>query len=398
MKKVLAILLAIAMVFAMVACSSGNGGSDEDLEPIKIGSIQDLSGTASAAGQANAWGVERAVQEINDAGGINGRQIELTTLDCENDAEVGVTCYRQLVDEYQVDAIIGPPLSNPASAWVELATEDEMPIVGHFMDDVCTLRDDGSTYEYMFLVEPSCSTQSYIIADYGMNELGLKSFSFMYNASNAFAASHEKAFVEYVNANGGSVLNEETFTWSDTDFSAQAQKIAAANPDCVFLSDYAAQAAIAYDALRDAGYTGVILGANTISDQFASLCSNTVENTYFLANYDIYTEDDSNLAYTLVKDYADEAGITARYVNADFGYDAMKVLAAALTQANDPTDGAEVRDILENNISNVELCYSTITIDPATHQPTADMGMFICMHDGQGGIEVEGYFTTEYGF
>ena len=65
------------------------------------------------------------------------------------------------MDEVGVCAIIGPPLSNPASAWVELSEEDQIPIVGHFMDEVCTTDPDtGEAYPYMFLAEPSCSTQS----------------------------------------------------------------------------------------------------------------------------------------------------------------------------------------------------------------------------------------------
>ena len=99
MKKLIAMLIAIVMVLSLVACG-GNGGKDgENLEPIKIGNIQDTSGGASLAGQPNAWGVEYAVKWINENGGINGRKIEVYTRDCQNNAEVGVTCYRELVDE-----------------------------------------------------------------------------------------------------------------------------------------------------------------------------------------------------------------------------------------------------------------------------------------------------------
>ena len=145
MKKIIALALsALMLVSVLTGCGGGNGGSGSNgssgssgaggsqgtvnQDPIKIGSIQDTSGGASLAGQPNQWGVEYAVRWINENGGINGRPVELYSRDCQNDAEVGVTNYRELVDEVGVCAIIGPPLSNPASAWVELATEDKVQI------------------------------------------------------------------------------------------------------------------------------------------------------------------------------------------------------------------------------------------------------------------------------
>jgi branched-chain amino acid transport system substrate-binding protein len=169
MKKLIALLIALVMVLSLAACGANGEQGGDDKAPIKIGSIQDLTGGASSSGQPQAWGVEYAVKWINENGGINGRQIELHTRDCQNDAEVGVTAYRELVDEVGVCAIIGPALSNPASAWVELATEDKIPIVGHFMDEVCTTNPEtGEVYPYMFLAEPSCSYQSYIVGEYAM--------------------------------------------------------------------------------------------------------------------------------------------------------------------------------------------------------------------------------------
>ena len=236
MKKVIALLLALTMIAALfVGCakdekpsenpnnsestpaSSADNSEPVNTDPIKIGCIQDTSGGASLAGQPNEWGVKYAVQWINENGGVNGRQIELYTRDCQNDAEVGVTCYRELVDEIGVSAIIGPPLSNPASAWVELATEDKIPIVGHFMDELCTTDPEtGDPYPYMFLAEPSCSVQSYILAEYAMTELKVTSVATLYNTSNAYAVAHEIPFVDYIKSNGGELITIDPATHRPT--------------------------------------------------------------------------------------------------------------------------------------------------------------------------------------
>ncbi|NBI11776.1 ABC transporter substrate-binding protein [Colidextribacter sp. OB.20] len=412
MKKVIALALSVLMMTSVLAgcgdkdkpggagtsgsVSGGTSGSQgaANQDPIKIGSIQDTSGGASLAGQPNQWGVEYAVRWINENGGINGRPVELYSRDCQNDAEVGVTNYRELVDEVGVCAIIGPPLSNPASAWVELATEDKVPIVGHFMDEVCTTDPDtGEAYPYMFLAEPSCAVQSYILAEYGMKELGVKTIATLYNTSNAYAVAHEGPFVSYVESNGGSVLARETFGWTDTDYTAQAQKIAALNPDAVLLCDYCNQMVTAYDNLRDAGYTGYILGANTMYPPFNTLVKNKITDCYFVQNYDLSTGTIAELLEIQMQ----ETGTDYPTSNVGFGWDACMVLFNAMKQAKDPTDGEEVRQILENSTKDVESAGGAkITIDPAIHRPTRDMGMYIATYDADVNVDCLVYMTSDY--
>lgn len=415
MKKYLAILLTLVIILGAAACSPSTpdpdpstpptetaGGEVTDPivnpDPILIGCIQDTSGGASIAGKPNEWGVVYAVKWINENGGVNGRMIELHTRDCQNDAEVAVTNYRELVDEVGVCAIIGPPLSNPASAWVDLSTEDEIPIVGHFMDELCTTNPDtGETYPYMFLAEPSCSVQSYILAKYAMEDLGVSSVASLYNISNAYAVAHEKPFMEYVEDHAGSVLARETFTWTDTDYSAQAQKIASLNPDAVLLCDYANQMVTAYDNLRDAGYTGKILGANTMYPPFNTLVKNQPPyDCFFVQNYDLKDTDTGTIA-ELVEMQMTETGTDYPTSNVGFGWDATMVLYNAMLKAEDPTNGPEVREILESQTENILSSGGKyISIDPATHRPTLDLGMYIATYTEDNEIVCLVYRTTDY--
>lgn len=403
MKKLFALLLALVMVFSLAACGANDtpasdapeaGDNEVNTDPIKIGCIQDTSGGASLAGQPNEWGVKYAVEWINENGGINGRQIELYTRDCQNDTEVGVTCYRELVDEIGVSAIVGPPLSNPASAWVELATEDEIPIVGHFMDELCTTDPEtGEAYPYMFLAEPSAAVQGYMLAEYAMDTLGATTVASLYNTSNAYAVAHETPFMDYVTNNGGEILTRETFGWSDTDYTAQAQKIAQLNPDVVLLCDYCNQMVTAYDNLRDAGYTGNIVGANTMYPPFNSLVKNDIYGVYFVQNYDLTDE----AVKELIDKQMEATGTEYPTSNVGFGWDATMVLYNAMLKANDPEDGKEVRDILENQTQDIKsIGGESITIDPATHRPTRDMGMYIATYDENDEVTCLVRVTSDY--
>jgi branched-chain amino acid transport system substrate-binding protein len=380
MKKLIVFVLLAGLACSVFAGGATEQGSPKGEGPIKIGSIQDLSGGASTAGQPNAWGAEYAVKVINEKGGINGRMLEITTMDCKNDAAEGVMAYRKLVDEIGVAAIIGPPLSNPAAAWVELSEEDTIPIVGHFMDEVCTTNPDtGKPYPYMFLAEPSSAIQSYCMAEYALTKLGAKTAATLYNPGNAFAKSQAAPFVQYMNENGGKVVSEQTFSWTDKDYSAQAIKIVAAKPDVVFVCDYLPQNVTSYDALRDAGFKGPIIGANTLSLPFATMVKNKVYDVYFLQNYDMLNPNVGNINELITK-HMKETGTAAPAANVGFGWDAVQVLANAMRSAKNPTDGKEVAELLRKTDNVMLSSGSTITIDPATHRPN-NMGMYIADYD-----------------
>lgn len=358
--------------------TTSTSSDSTDSTPIKIGSLQDLSGSASEAGRANAWGAEYAVRLINENGGINGRPLEIVTLDIKNDVQEGINAYRLLIDEHKVDAIIGPPLSNPALAWVDLSTEDKVPIVGHFMDERCTTNEEtGEPYPFMFLAEPGCAQQSYSIAQYAVEKLNLKTFATFYNAGLSYAVQHALPFAEYVKSKGCEVVAEETFQTGDVDYRAQAIKIAEANPDAVFICNYAADNALCYDYLREAGYEGTILGNNTFQSPFNSLVKTKVYDTYFLQNVDM--ENPQSDSYEVVQTYMKENGVDYPIANACFGYDAVMVLADALKRANDPTNGEEVAKMLEQT-TLVQTSSGPITINPETHR-TVGMPMLIAQYD-----------------
>lgn len=404
--RIFALTLAMAMVFT--ACQtkqeekpstdggkevSTEGTADEEKGPIKIGSIQDLSGSASEAGKANAWGAEYAVRQINEAGGINGREIELITIDCKNDVTEGINAYRLLVDEHKVDAIIGPPLSNPALAWVDLATEDEMPIVGHFMDERCTTQENGDPYPFMFLAEPGCAQQSYCIAAYALEDLGIKTFATFYNQGLSYAAMHAEPFADYVTKYGGTVVAEEVFQTGDVDYRAQAVKIVEANPEAVFVCNYAADNALCYDYLREAGYEGIILGNNTFQAPFSSLVKSEVYDTYFLQNVDM--ENPDSVSYDIVQAYMSETGAEYPIANACFGYDAAMVLLDALSRASDPSNGVEVAEMLEQT-KGVDTSSGLITINPETHR-TVGLPMLIAEYDKDFKLNIIDVLTLNEG-
>jgi branched-chain amino acid transport system substrate-binding protein len=284
------------------------------------------------------------------------------------------------VDVVRVHGIIGPPISNAGLAWVDLSAEDQIPIVGHFVDEDCTTNPDtGEPYPFMFLVQPSASIHAGAMAKFAIEELGLRRFATIYNSANAFAVSQVGPFARFVERNGGVMLASETFGWADTNLAAQAIRVVATNPEAVYIGDFTAQARLIIEHLLAAGFTGYILGANTLGDALPSLMPGVdLSMVFYVSNHDPF--DSTTLTYRLVRRYQEEAGIDYWTTNVGFGYDAMMVMAHAMRLANDPTNGREVRDILANRTINVPLSTGTVTINPRTHRPVG-MGMFIGRHN-----------------
>ena len=114
MKKILAILLVLLMMLTLIGCGGGgsnggdsNGGEGASGDPIKIGLFGPMSGTNAAVGLSQQEGVMMAVKEINAAGGIEGRPIEVISEDDENDATTAVSVVNKLINNNEVVAVIG---------------------------------------------------------------------------------------------------------------------------------------------------------------------------------------------------------------------------------------------------------------------------------------------------
>lgn len=372
MKKLLCLMLTALLSL------SAFGASALAEDSIKVGVIMDLTGANSEWGVAQAWGVQYAADQYNANGGINGYQLEVITLDCASDAQTAVMAYRQLVDEYEVNVIIAPAISNNVIPLTNLAEEDQICVVGHFQDDRCTENEEtGETWKYMFLTQPSSSQQAKLLADYACEVLGFTTFGALYDEGNAFAMSLYTPFAEAIAANDNAeMIAAESFQSTDADYRAQATKITQLNPDAVFLPNYAASSALAYDQLREAGYAGTIIGPNTLQEPFNTLCTTKVENIYLLQNYDHYSE---NRNTTIVDAYMEESGMDYYVANAEFGYDDMVIVAEAMLKMEDPTDSVALAAALEQT-NEVQLNSCTITLDPETHRP-ASMPMQIASYD-----------------
>ncbi len=360
-------LLMVSMVFA--------GGKKEDADTIKIGGIAPLSGAVAVYGVECTNGVNLAVEEINAAGGINGKKIVYIAEDDEGDPAKSVNAYKKLTTQDGIRMIIGSLTSGctialTASAQAQgvvqiapAATAEAVTDAGNYIFRTC-------------FIDPF---QGSIGGKFAAVNLNKKNAAILYDIGNDYSVGLKENFVKEFEKNGGKIVALESYSTGDKDFNAQLTKIKAAKPDVVYLPDYYGTVALIAKQLRNQGIDTPIIGA----DGWDGLTDNAGEEVLngFYSNH--YAADSSDPAVkAFVKNFK------AKYNKepnafAALGYDSMYLLKDAILKAG-TTDAKAVRDALEK----IDADYVTghIKFD-AKHNPVKSAVMIELVKNAQGKLE-----------
>ena len=169
MKKALALLLALVMVFSLAAC-----GQKAKEDTIKIGYIGDLSGGTALWGNAGKFGAMEAIEEINAAGGVLGKKLELVAMDGKGEAADSVNALRKLITDEHIVAEIGTNFSSCNIPMAAVADELKVPIIGTAAsNELVTVDENGKLHPYSFRM---CFIDSYlgtVMGTYATKNLGL---------------------------------------------------------------------------------------------------------------------------------------------------------------------------------------------------------------------------------
>jgi branched-chain amino acid transport system substrate-binding protein len=208
--------------------------------------------------------------------------------------------------------------------------------------------------------------QGTAMANFAMKDLGLKRFAILYAVNSDYSQGLRKFFTEAVQKNGGQIVADLSYTEkSDVDFKGQLTKIRDSNPEAIWVPGYYTEAGLICQQARELGINVPIMGGDGWdSDQTVQIGKGAVENTYFSNHY--HADEDRPEVKKFVETYK------AMYKNPDgspkvpdamaiLGYDAMKLMADAITRANG-TDGAKIRDALAAT-KNFPGASGSITID-----------------------------------
>lgn len=331
MKKTLSVLMVMAMAVGCLA-GCGNSAAKKDADKFYIGGIGPTIGDAAIYGTAVMNGAQIAVDEINEAGGINGKKIEFDFQDDQSDAEKSVNAYNTLKD-WGMQILMGTVTTTPCVAVVDKTGADNMFQITPSASSTDVIKGDN-VFQVCF-TDPNQGTKS---AQYiGENKLATK-VAIIYNSSDVYSSGIEEKFVEEAKEQGIEIVAEEAFTAdSNKDFSTQLKKAQDAGAELVFLPIYYTEASTILTQANTMGYAPKFFGCDGLDGLLAvkNFDKSLAEGVMLLTPFAADATDEKTANF--VKKYQDKYDETPNQFAAD-AYDAVYAIKAAIEESGATPD------------------------------------------------------------
>lgn len=362
--KKIALILMVAFLFTIVA----GCGSKEAEKPkeIVIGANFELSGNVSTFGISIMNAMEMALKEINDAGGVLNMPIKMIKADNKSDASEATNVATKLITQDKVVALLGPVTSTNTLASVPVAEQHGIPLLTPTAtNQKVTVKDDGSTYQWIFrncFIDPF---QGQVGANFSTNSLKAKTAAIFVEKNSDYAKGLAEVFEKVFTANGGTIVAKEAFVTEDRDFRAPLTKIAAAKPDVLYVPSYYEQDGLIAKQARELGYTNPIVGADgwDSSKLLEIAGAEALQKVYFTNHYSAFSTDEKVVKF--VNNYKEKYGSVPDALAA-LGYDATYLMIDAIKRAGS-TDAAKIKEALATTKGFVGVT-GTISMDEK-HNP-----------------------------
>lgn len=355
MKKFISVMLVAAMaVTALTGCGSNSGSSSKkDADKYYIGGIGPTTGATAIYGTAVKNGAQIAVDEINAAGGINGKQIEYRFEDDQNDAEKAVNAYNTLKD-WGMQMLVGTTTTAPCIAVAgKTASDNVFQITPSASSPSVLSSGNGNVFQVCFTDPNQGVASAQYIAE---NKLPTK-IGIIYDSSDVYSSGIEEKFEAEAKTQGLNIVSKAAFTAdSKTDFGTQLQKAKDAGADLLFLPIYYQEASIILKQADTMGYKPKFFGVDgmdgilTVENFDTKLAEDVMLLTPFAA--DAKNKSVQNFVKTYKEKYKD----TPNQFAAD-SYDAVYALKAAIEESKATTDmsASDMCDALKGAMTKIKM-------------------------------------------
>lgn len=340
MKTRVAVFVLMIVALVLTACQPGAAGGGT----IKIAILAPLSGPVPTFGVSTRDGALLAIEEANAKGGVLGKQIEAVVADSQCTPDPAVNAANKVIEQDKVHYIVGEVCSSASIPISEIAEKSSVVMISPTSTNpTVTLNADGSTKKFVFracFIDPFQGT---VMAKFALSK-GYKTAFIMFDQGNDYvrglAEFFEKAFVEA----GGQVVGKESYTKTDTDFSAILTKVAESNAEVLFVPDYYNIINLVGAQAKEKGVTAVMMGGDGWDS--ADLDVNAADGGFYSNHYD--PGDTRPIVQSWIANYQKKYNSVPDAL-ATLGYDATSLLIAAIEKAgaDDPVKVAAAMEALE---------------------------------------------------
>ncbi|MBK5259196.1 MAG: ABC transporter substrate-binding protein [Thermoanaerobaculia bacterium] len=331
-------LLMAGLVVIFAACQADRESqTPEPVAEIPIGLYGALSGSEAAFGTSTLQGVRLAAEEINAAGGVLGRKIKVIAEDDQGKADEAASAVTKLVTSDNVIAIIGENSSNQSLAAAPIAQAAGVPMISPSSTNPAVTQKG----EYIFRV---CFTDPYqgkALAAFARDQLKLKSAAMLVDRRNDYSVGLANVFRAEFTSRGGKITGEQSYSGGDSEYRPQLTTIRGQKPEALFIPGFYTDVGQIAIQARDLGLTLPMIGGDGWdSPTVIEIGGKSVDNSYFSDHY--FVGDERPIVQQFVSAIRKRHGKNPE-ATAALGYDAMKIIAAAIQRAGS-VDRKAIRD------------------------------------------------------
>ncbi len=337
------IAAALVSLFTLGSRAAEPGITDKE---IKIGILGSLTGPFAIFGTGNLAGATIAFEEVNAAGGINGRKIEWISLDDESSPPKAIAAYKRLVDQEQVFAIFGPASSAVGQALVPTFKASSTPT---FVSVFSTPAVTEPPIPMLFRTGPmNDRQQGAAMADYVVDHLGAKKIALV-SQSDEYGKRGAESVMSRLAGRNVPLVSNEVFNISDTDFTAQLSRTIQAAPDVLIVYGYPNPSAIITRQAKQLGLKAKIMGANSAgSRKYPQIVGEAAAGTQNIVTLKVLPESDDPAAVKFRNGFEQRFPDLARQGRPDLGdllgYGGAQVFIEGLKRAGaQPTQSGFVK-------------------------------------------------------
>jgi branched-chain amino acid transport system substrate-binding protein len=361
MKRIFLSLLVLASVLmSFTACvdKSGTGGGGTTTgggDTIRIGVYGDVTGGTSSFGTSTRNGIQLAFEEINAAGGVNGKRLEMIFEDDQGTPEKAKTVISKLINQDKVVAVLGEVASTNSLAAAPVAQEAKIPMITPSSTNP-KVTEIGDYISRVCFIDPF---QGSVMAKFAANTLGAKTAAVLGDNSSDYSKGLTQFFEQEFTKLGGRVITKQTYAQRDQDFKAQLTQMRDLKPDVIYIPGYYGEVGIIAKQARELGMTQPLLGGDGWdSPELWKLGGNALTPAYISNHYS--ADNPAPEIQNFIKAYQAKFNTQPDSLAA-LAYDSAKVLADAIKRAGG-TESAKLRDAI-NSTKDFAGVTGRITLD-----------------------------------
>jgi branched-chain amino acid transport system substrate-binding protein len=353
------------------------GATDGGTGPILIGEYGSLTGAQATFGQSARKGVDLAIEEINKAGGVLNRQLQVIVEDDQGRPEEASTVVTKLITSDKVVAVIGEAASSNSLAAAPICQQYKVPMITPSSTNEKVTQIGDYIYRVCF-IDPF---QGEVMAKFAANTLKARRVAILKDINSDYSAGLTDSFTKSFVGLGGEVTGVISYSQGDSNFNAQLTQIKGQNVDAIYIPGYYTQVGQIVGQARQQGINQPVLGGDGWdSASIWEIGREALNNCYISNHYSV--DDPSPAIQNFIQDYkARYAGEVPDAVAA-LAYDATKVLAEAIKRAG-TTDGAKLKDAIAQT-KDFPGVTGTLTIDGQRNAVKPAVVLKMVYENGQG--------------